>query len=537
MHLASSIVLGLASAALAIAQAALLAYAIAAAVQRGADVTTLGPGLAWLAAVLVGRAGISWLRESTAQGASAQVKSTLRLGVIRRAVELGPRRVAGGGEGEVTALATQGIDALDGYFAQYLPQLVLATVLPVVIVAALLPADLIAGVTVALTLPVMVVFTVLIGRATEARRQRRWRAFTRLAHYFGDVVAGLPTLKLFGRALAQEEGLARVTDAYRRENLAALRIAFLSAFVLELGATLSVALVAVGIGLRLVDGTLDLQTGLFVLVLAPEAYLPLRRLGAHFHASEQGMAAADATFAILEAPEPPAGTLASVPDLHRGRLVVRDLSVLQPGRGIAAPDRASLEVGGGEIVALTGESGAGKTSLLLAIAGLLAPSTGRAWVEDGRSTAEVAEIAPAAWRRRITWVPQEPYLVAGSVGDNVRLAEPAADDAAVRRALAAVGLAQLDPATPLGERGAGLSSGQRRRVAIARAFVRDAPLVLLDEPTAGLDEAAEASVLQELRELARGERRAVLLVAHRPAALAIADRVVHIAARDLAEAA
>jgi ATP-binding cassette, subfamily C, bacterial CydCD len=383
----------------------------------------------------------------------------------------------------------------------------------------------------------MVVFMVLIGLATEAHRRRRWRAFTRLAQYFGDVVAGLPTLKLFGGAAAQEAGLARVTDAYRRESLGALRVAFLSAFVLELGATLSVAMVAVGIGLRLVDGALDLQTGLFVLILAPEAYLPLRQLGAHFHASEQGLAAAGAAFRIIEAPSPSDGDSYAVPDLRRGRLVVRDLTIPQPGRALAAPHRASLEVRGGELVALAGPSGVGKTSLLLAVAGLLSPSEGSIVVEDGHVASDVASMARAAWHRQIAWVPQEPYLVAGTVADNVRLVEPEADDAAVRRALAAVGLGALDPATRLGEGGAGLSSGQRRRVAVARAFVRDAPLVLLDEPTAGLDEPTETSVLRALLALARQDRRAVLIVAHRPAALAVADRVVRLVDRGEALAA
>jgi thiol reductant ABC exporter CydD subunit len=537
IHLVTSVLLGLASAGLAIAQAALLAYAIAAAVQRGADVAALTPALAWLAVVLVGRALIAWIRESSAHGASAQVKSTLRMGVLRRAMELGPRRGVGGGEGEVVALATQGLDALDGYFARYLPQLVLAVVLPVTVVAALLAADTVAGVTVALTLPLMVIFMVLIGRATQAHRQRRWRAFTRLAHYFGDVVAGLPTLKLFGRAQVHEAGLTRVTNAYRRESLAALRVAFLSAFVLELGATLSVALVAVGIGLRLVDGTLTLQAGLFVLVLAPEAYLPLRHLGAHFHASEQGLAAADAAFSIIEAPRPVVGSVETVPDLRRGRLVVRDLTIVQPGRALAAPDHANLEVRGGELVAVAGESGAGKTSLLLAIAGLLAPSAGEVWVEDAAAAARVADIAPAAWRRQVTWVSQDPYLVAGTIADNLRLVAADAADSAVRAALAAVGLAHLPPDARVGEGGIGLSSGQRRRVAIARAFVRQAPLVLLDEPTAGLDEDAETLVLESLRSLARREGRAILVVAHRPAALGVADRIVRLVAREEAVAA
>jgi thiol reductant ABC exporter CydD subunit len=528
VYLALSVALGLVTAGLAIVQARLLADAVAGAFLEGAGLATLGGVLVLLGFVLAGRALVAWVQESVAHRASAAVKSDLRLAILRRAVGLGPRWSAGARSGEIVALATRGIDALDAYFAKYLPQLVLAAILPIVVVVAILSADGIAALTVGLTVPLIVVFMVLVGLATERRRNRRWRALARLAHHFLDVVAGLPTLKTFGRARAQLGLLERVTDEYRRETLAALRVAFLSAFVLEFFATLSVALVAVGIGLRLVAGELDLRTGLFVLVLAPEAYLPLRQLGVQFHASEEGLAAAERAFEVIEAPAPPAGTRTDVPDLRRGELWVEGVTVRQPGRELLAPARASLVVRGGEVVALAGPSGAGKTTLLQVIAGLVPPDEGRVWVIEGHVRVAVDELEPEAWRRRIAWVAQDPYLFAGSLADNVRLGAPEADEAAVREALAAVGLGELDPAMGLGEDGAGLSSGQRRRVAIARAFVRDAPLVLLDEPTAGLDEASERRVLEAVRELARRDRRAIVVVAHRPAALAVADRVVRI---------
>ncbi len=493
-----------------------------------AGLAALGGTIALLGLVLAGRAGVAWAQESAAHRASAEVKSSLRLALLRQAVGLGPRWWAGAQSGEVVALATRGVDALDGYFARYLPQLVLATVLPAVVVLTVLAADTIAALTIALTVPLIVVFLVLVGLATERRRDRRWRALTRLSHHFLDLVAGLPTLKVFGRARAQLGALERTTDDYRRESLAALRVAFLSAFVLELFATLSVALVAVGIGLRLVTGDLDLRTGLFVLVLAPEAYLPLRQLGAQFHASEEGLTAAERAFAVIEAPLPPAGTRTDVPDLRAGELRVEAVTVRQPGRELLAPYRASLAVRGGEVVALAGPSGAGKTTLLQVIAGLLSPDEGEVRVSDGARLVPLAEFDPAAWRRHVAWVAQDPYLFAGTVADNIRLGAPEAPAAAVGDALAAVGLDELDPATLLGERGAGLSSGQRRRVAIARAFVRDAPLLLLDEPTAGLDEASERLVLAAVRDLARTDRRAVIVVAHRPAALALSDRVVRL---------
>jgi ABC-type transport system involved in cytochrome bd biosynthesis fused ATPase/permease subunit len=240
------------------------------------------------------------------------------------------------------------------------------------------------------------------------------------------------------------------------------------------------------------------------------------------------MGAAEQAFAIIDAPEPPTGRRIDVPDLRAVGLVVEDVTVRQPERGLLAPYRASLSVRAGEVVALAGPSGAGKTTLLAVIAGLLPPDEGRVWLGSGAERVALDELEPAAWRSRVAWVAQDPYLFAGTLADNVRLGAPDSPDAAVRAALAAVGLGDLVPAAILGERGTGLSSGQRRRVAIARAFVRDAPLVLLDEPTAGLDEASEQQVLSAVRDLARTERRAVILVAHRPAALALADRVVRL---------
>ena len=528
VHLAVSVVLGLITAGLAIAQARLLADAIGGAFLDGIGLTALGGTLAALAVVLAGRAAVAWAQESAAQRASAAVKSNLRLALLRRVVGMGPRWSAGAPSGEIVALATRGVDALDGYFAKYLPQLILAAILPAVVVLAVGAADWLAALIIALTLPLIVVFMVLVGLATESNRARRWHSLTRLSHHFLDVVAGLPTLKVFGRAHAQVAALERITDDYRRESVRALRVAFLSAFVLEFFATLSVALVAVGIGLRLVAGELDLRTGLFVLILAPDAYLPLRQLGAAYHASEEGLAAADRAFEIIEAEAPPPGTRTDVPDLRRGELRVELVTVRQPDRELSAPFRASLVVRAGEVVALAGPSGSGKSTLLQVILGLLPADGGQVWLAgDGRSVA-LADLDPAAWRRQVAWVPQDPYLFAGTVADNIRLAAPNASDTAVRAALAAVGLGELDAVTVLGERGAGLSSGQRRRVAVARAIVRDAPLLLLDEPTAGLDEDTERLVLAAVRDLARTDRRAVIVVAHRPAVLAMADRVVRL---------
>jgi thiol reductant ABC exporter CydD subunit len=520
--------LGACAAGLAVAQAWLLAEAISRAFAVRADLATLALPIGLLAAVLAARAGIGWGQEVTAFRASAGVKLDLRDRLLARALADAASGAATASAGETVALATRGLDALDGYFGRYLPQLVLAAVVPASVVAVLLPTDLVAGITVLLTVPLIVVFMVLVGWAAEERRTRRWHALAVLSHRFLDAVAGLPTLKAFGRARAQVERLGEVTDAYRSETLSALRVAFLSAFVLELVATLSVALVAVGIGLRLVEGSMALSTGLFILVLAPEAYLPLRQLGVQFHAAEEGLAAASRVAEVLASPPPAGGTRTDVPDLRRGTLLVSDISVEQPGRDLVAPAHASLAVAGGEMVVISGPSGAGKTTLLQVIAGLRHPSAGRVTIGDAGARVDVAKLDRGAWWAQLGYVAQHPYLFPGTLADNLRLAAPDAPAADLRRVLGVVGLGGLGLESRIGEAGAGLSAGQRRRVGIARALLRDAQLLLLDEPTAGLDEASELSVLRAIRDVARTRRCAVLLVAHRPAAARVADRTVEV---------
>ncbi|MET7902685.1 thiol reductant ABC exporter subunit CydD [Streptomyces sp. NPDC005355] len=525
--LAASVMLGLAGAGLVIAQAMVIAEVVVGAFQRGDGVGTLTLPLALLALIAAGRAVVSWLTELAAHRASEAVKSELRLRLLGRAVRLGPGWLDSQRTGELTTLATRGIDALDDYFARYLPQLGLAGVVPVAVLARIVTADWVSALIIVVTLPLIPLFMVLIGWATQSRMDRQWRSLSRLSGHFLDVVAGLPTLKIFGRAKAQAESIRAITADYRRATLKTLRIAFLSSLALELLSTVSVALVAVGIGMRLVHGELDLYTGLVVLVLAPEAYLPLRQVGAQYHAAAEGLAAADEVFAVLER-EPSGAGVDDAPDARGAALAVDGLLVRHAGRAEPSLAATSFEVRPGETVAITGPSGAGKTTLLNAVLGFAEPSEGRVLI-GGR---DLASLDPESWRRQIAWVPQRPYLFAGTIAENVRLARPDADDAAVRAALRDAGALGFVSALPegdgtrLGEMGAGLSAGQRQRIALARAFLADRPVLLLDEPTANLDGETEAEVVEAVRRLAAG--RTVLLVVHRPALLPLADHVLNL---------
>jgi len=362
---------------------------------------------------------------------------------------------------------------------------------------------------------------VLVGLQTRARTQRQWQLLARLGGHFLDVVQGLPTLKLFGRDQAQADVIREVTGEYRSATMATLRIAFLSALVLELSAALATALVAVEIGLRLLAGHVSYQTALLVLLLTPEAYLPLRAVGAQFHASMEGVTAAGRVCDILGEPLP--ARLSSVPpvppDLRHATIQLNAVSLAYDTRQRAALDHVSCSIRPGDRIVLTGPSGAGKSSLLALLLRFTAPTEGRITV--GPDAVDLAHLDLAAWRRQIAWVPQRPHLFEGTVASNIALGQPDATAADIARAAAAAGAAEFIAAlpggyaAPLGERGSRLSAGQRQRIALARAFLRDAPLLLLDEPVAHLDPITARQIMDVIERLMAG--RTVLLVTHRQA--------------------
>lgn len=530
-------VLQVAVAGLVVAQAYLLAGALASVVTGTATIDDLASPAAALAVVVLARAVLAAGQERYAHRAATAVVAELRAAVLDRLAAAGPAALQGR-SAEMTTLVVRGLDALDGYLTRYLPQLLATAVVTPALLAVVVAEDLVSAVLMAVTLPMVPLLMALVGWTTQSLARRRMLQMQRLGAQLLDLMTGLPTLRALGREQGQAARVRDVGEAYRRSTSAVLRQAFLSGLVLELFTTLAVALVAVGIGLRLVGGDLDLETGLTVLVLAPEVYLPLRLVGQHFHASSDGLAAVDQALAVLDQPVRSDAT-GPAPVVREIRW--EDVDVLHEGRDVAAPAGLTARVGSGVVTALVGPSGVGKSSALEVLLGLRQPDAGRVVLtgRDGCET-DLADVERAGWQAQVAWVPQQPVVVPGSLAENVRLVVPDATDTELATAARATGLDALVAALPrgwettVGRGGTGLSAGQRQRLALTRALVRvgrGARVVVLDEPTAHLDSGSERLLLDLVRAL-RDRGCAVLLVAHRPALVSVADVVVRVRATE-----
>jgi len=544
LWIALSVTLGFGSGVLLIAQAALIAHLLQAVFIDALPRSELTRSFVLFAMVVAGRALMAWAREMAGFQAGARVRASVRRDLLAHMTAAGPALTRQQQTGALASTVVEQVEALHNFFAHYLPQLGLAILIPVSIVAVVFPVSWTAGAILAGTAPLIPLFMVLIGMGAESISQRQFQALSRMSGHFLDVLQGLPTLKLFRRSKAEAERVAKVSHDYRLRTMSVLRVAFLSSAVLEFFSSVSIALVAVYLGthfLGYIDfgsygSPLTLGAGLFILVLAPDFYLPLRELGTHYHARAEAAGAAEAIMQILDAPLP--AQAAAVPSARIAKpieIVFDDVGFAYASRPPYLFQNVSFTVRSGEKVTLVGASGVGKSTLLNLLMGFEQPSQGTIAING----APLSKISHQDWRNQLAWVGQQPVLFYGSLRDNIRLGRPEAGAPAIRAAARAAKVLEfadrmpqgLD--TPVGEKGHRLSRGQAQRVALARAFLADAPLLLLDEPTAGLDAANERLVVEAIDRLSHG--RTVIMVTHRMANVQDSDRILTLAGGSIAE--
>jgi ATP-binding cassette subfamily C protein CydD len=520
-----SIGLGVSAALLVILQAVLLAHVVRGVMFGHQGLAAVAPLLWALGGLFAFRAALSYAAEIIAFKASGEIKTYLRQKLLDHIFKLGPVHAANEQSADLAATMIEGIEALEPYFSRYVPQMALVVAVPLAILVLVFPVDWISGLILLAAGPLIPLFMVFVGYRAEAINQKQWQTLLLMSAHFLDIVQGLTTLKLFGRARDEIGIIARISDDYRKTTMAGLRVAFLTSAVLEFFASLAIALVAVIFGARLLHGSIDFYPAFLVLLLAPEYFVPLRGLSTHYHARMSAIAAARRMFDVLDLPLANTGT-ASLPSLREIDLVCEDLHFAY-GEGEPVLAGLNCRFKAGSITAIVGASGVGKTSLARLLLGFAQPLQGRIMING---TIDLAGVAPDSWWQSLAWVPQNPLLFHGSIAANIRLGNPQADDAALYRAATQARALQFVEAQPdgfetmIGDRGAGLSGGQIQRIALARAFLKDPQLLILDEATANLDLASEALVLEAIAELAVG--RTVIVIAHRMAMAERADNVL-----------
>lgn len=543
LMLAGAVVAGLVATILLVAQMQLLSRTVRNVLIGHQQLSDIVPLLALTAAVMALRAVLIGVRELLSRRAAVRTKELLRGQLAGHLLRLGAAYINGQRTGELVAAATDGIEKLDPYVSRYLPQTVLSAVVPLIIVIAILPVDPLSAGLLVFTAPIIVMLMILIGLFTSDHVQQQWQTLGRLSTAFLDVLQGMPTLVLLDRDAAERRRVARISEQFRDRTLSVLKVAFLSGAVLELMSAAGIGLIATVLGIRLLDGTMPFDRAFFVFLLTPEFYRPLRDLGTHRHAAIEGSAAAERIGEILSTPDsldasaPSASVVAGSEARQRAPVSVHldDVSYTYPQREQPALVQLTLSLPAGSCTAVVGRSGAGKSTLVDLLWRVMDPTEGVITV-DG---VQMRTLPVHSWRERVALVPQRPYLFHGTIRDNIRLACPDAAAEEVERAAELAGclpfIAEMPRGldTVIGERGEGLSAGQRQRLAIARAFLKNAPLLMLDEPTSALDPESEAQIRAALTLLM--QNRTVLVVAHRMATVRAADRVVVLEAGRLRE--
>lgn len=527
-RLAILIGLGLAGGVLAVLQAGFITKIINGVFLEGLDLAAMQAWLAFLLVVMAARAGVVWVTGTCAYTLAAGIKLDIRRRLVDHVFDAGPVQMAAVPAGELANTMVQGVENLEAYFSRYIPQLAGAVLIPVLILFVAVPIDLTTAAIMLITAPLIPLFMMLIGQLAERRNKQQWAKLSKLSAHFLDVMRGLATLKLFGRSKEQTEVIARMSEQFRDTTLGVLKIAFLSSLVLELFTTISIALIAVSVGLRLLYGQMDFSDAFFLLLLAPEFYLPLRQLGSHFHAGMAGTAAAGSIFGLLEL-KPTKAVSRGYLELDSQESIAvsfKDVHSAYDDGGRPALNGLTFDIKPGTKLALVGPSGAGKSTVINLLLGFIQP-------DQGQITANgiaLNQLNYEAWRKNIAFVPQTPHLFYGTVADNIKLGNQdvvLAEIEAAARAAGAHDFIMMLPdgyQTVVGEGGQGLSGGERQRLAIARAFLRNARFIILDEATASLDPYSEELVEQAIERLMLG--RTVLVVAHRLTTVTRADSIV-----------
>ena len=495
-----------------IGQALLLVDLICKFFQQKRSFSSLTHEVIALVGVFVSRALLAYLNDRLGARASSKMRNELRTEVMQKSLSNGGSDTQNFGTAGLAVLVTKGINNLDGYFAKFLPQLFIAVVVPISVGVTIAFRDWKSGAIILFTLPLIPIFGILIGRFTASATEKKWKTLGLLGGYFLDLLSGLTTLKVYGREKLQSQKLREVGEKYRKETMQVLRVSFLTSLALELVATLSVALLAVTIGLRLVNGSMPLSVGLFVLVLAPEVYWPIRQVSAYFHSATDGLAAFEQLFTILEKPESNGEVLINSFSL----ISWSDLKVTFPGRSDLLIPRGTIE--SGRIHALIGASGSGKSTLASILLGFISPTAGEVTVTTESGIYSLQDLDIKAWRELISWQPQEPKFPIGSVAEILRHASPNASEKELIASLREVDLMVGDLPdgldTSLGTVRQKLSIGQMRKIALARALLKESALVILDEPTASVDDISEETIARVLQERA-ASGTTILLISHR----------------------